>query len=161
MTDNIFSRITKGIGEKVTKVKDATWEKIDDLTFQTDAQAQTRFLGEIMKDEGCTFEEAVGMVTVGSPNWQPKYSLGYKMASPAKMAMMAMGEKGKAAFKKELVPEELALFEGEVENMNIGKEMIAEHHRQKQAAKKAKKEAKKAARQRAAGLEVKAAKKQK
>ena len=78
------------------------------------------------------------------------------MASPSVMAMLAM-KKGKEAFKRGLEPEELVLFEDEIEHMDVGKAMVEEFKKQK----KAKKAAKKAAKQRAFGLQMKSSKKQK
>lgn len=153
--NNIFDRIGKTVSEKAGKVKGAVWEKVEDAQFQMEAMERTQFLSKIAEDEKCSLEDATLMCTPHSPKWVPKYSLGYKMAAPHIMVMLAM-KGGKAAFKRDLEPEELVLFEEEIEHMDIGKGMIEEYKKQK----KAKKAAKKAARQRSFGLETKSSKKQ-
>lgn len=153
--NNIFERIGKTASAAAGKVSGAVWEKVEDVNDQMDAIERSKFLSKICEDEKCSLDDASLMCTVHSPKWEPKYSLGYKMASPSVMAMLAM-KKGKEAFKRGLEPEELILFEDEIEHMDVGKAMVEEFKKQK----KAKKAAKKAAKQRAFGLEVKSSKKQ-
>ena len=126
----MIERITKSASNKMHSIKEGTWNKIEDINDQMGYQTQYRFLQAIMKDEKVDYNTALEMCTPHSEQWQPKYSLGYKMAIPYKMIMIR-SEKGKRQFKKELLPEELALFESEVEKMNIKKEMREERKRQK------------------------------
>lgn len=147
---NIIERITKTASKKAGEIKGAAWEKIEDANSGMDMQAQYLFVQSVMKDENVDYDTAIEFCTVGTPKWQPKYSLGYKMQSPH-VTFMLQFEKGKAAFKKDLHPEELKIFENEVENMNMSEMFIEEWKKQR----KEKKAAKKAARHRAFGLEVK------
>lgn len=151
---NIFERITKTVGEKAGRIKDATWEKVEDVNDSLDMQAQYRFVNAVAKDEGVSYQEAVEYCTVGSPKWIPKYSLGYKMQAPHVTVMLSTA-KGKAAFKRDLVPEELELFENKVEGLKFG-DLLREQWKKQ---KKEQKAAKKAAKKRANGLEIKSAKK--
>jgi len=156
---SLVERITKipeTVKGKISGVKEAGWEKIESVNDNLDLQARYKFVQAIMKDENVDYDTAIEMCTVGSPRWEPKYSLGWKMAPPHVVVMLAR-EKGKTSFKKELVPEELELFEDEIQNMNLREAMMDEYNKQK----KAKKAAKKAAKQRSFGLEIKSSKKQK
>ena len=145
---NITERITKTVSEKVGNVKNATWEKVEDVNDQLNMQVRSQFINEIMKDENCSFQDAYDMCTPGTEKWQPKYSLGYKMAAPY-IQFMLRSEKGKRAFKKDLLPEELELFEKEVEKIDFEAAQKEEMKKQK----KAKKEAKKHGRKVAVGLD--------
>lgn len=144
------------VAAKIGSVKDKTWEKIEDVNSSLDMQAQYRFVCAVAKDEGVEYQRAVDMCTPHSEYWVPKYSLGYKMQSPHVTVMLAT-EKGKRAFKQDLLPEELELFENEVESLNFGEMLKEERKRQK----KEKKEKKREERKRSFGLQVKSAKGQK
>ena len=144
---NIVSRITGTVVEKVGAVKDAVWEKVEDVNFNLDSQEQMMFVKKIAEDEGCSFEAALEMCTPHTPTWQPKYSLGYKMASPAIMASLTV-ERGKRAFRERLEPQELILFDNDIRNMKLGELLSEEYKRQK----KERKEKKKAKRERSFGL---------
>ena len=154
MTDTIVSRITGKVSGGVKKVKDAVWEKVEDVNYNLDSKEQMMFVQKVADDEKVSFATALEMCTPHTPNWKPKYSLGYKMASPAIMVSLSF-DKGKRAFKTELLPEELALYESEVEQMKI-RELLSEEWK---AQKKAKKEKKKEDRNRAYGLFNKSKKK--
>lgn len=151
---NIIDRITKTVSAKVSDISDSMWEKVEDVNNQLDAQAQYRFVCAVAKDEGVDYETALAYCTPHSPQWQPKYSLGYKMQAPYVTVMLST-KKGKEAFKKDLLPEELVLFDSEVSEMNINSLLHEEHRKQKKKEKKRKKDEK----NRAFGLEVKSVRK--
>ena len=149
---SIESMIGK-VSERVGNVKASAWAKVDELSATLDNQAQHQFVQKVAADEGVSYEDAIAMCTPHSDLWQPKYSMGYKMQSPAMTIAMAT-KKGRKAFRDSLLPEELECYK-EIETTNFGK-LITEEYRSQ---KKKEKEAKKAAKKRAAGLEIKSAKK--
>lgn len=133
-------KVPEAIKGKISDVKEAGWEKIESVNDNLDIQSQYKFVQAIMKDENVDYETAIEMCTVRSPKWEPKYSLGYKMAPPHIVVMLAT-EKGKAAFKRDLEPEELQLFEDEIQTMNMKDAMLEEWKKQRKEKKAAKKEA--------------------
>lgn len=88
-------------------------DKILEINDQLDGMARAQFVSAVAKDEGVGMEEAMRMCTE-----IPKYSLGYKLASPA-MLRMASSKKYVETFKGMLTPEELEIFENEVEPMGL------------------------------------------
>lgn len=98
---------------KINEVRQLGREKVIEINDQLDGMARSQFVGEVAKDEGVSMEEAIEMC-----NTVPKYSLGYKMASPA-MLRMASSKKYVGKFKEMLTPEELEIFEKEVEPMGL------------------------------------------
>ena len=136
---NIVERITKTASEKISGMKDGMWEKIEDVNMGLANQAQYNFVNAVAKDEGVDYETALEFCTPHTPKWQPKYSLGYKMQAPYVTVMLAT-DKGKQAFKRDLLPEELQLFEDEVEKENMGSLLSKEFIKQKKQKRKKKKE---------------------
>lgn len=98
---------------KAANIKQAGKDKILEINDQLDGMARAQFLSAVAKDEGVDMEEAMRMCME-----VPKYSLGYKMASPA-MLRMASSKKYVDAFKATLTPEELEIFENEVQPMGL------------------------------------------
>lgn len=100
----------------VKELKSLGKDKIFEINDQLDMMARTQFVEAVAKDEGVTMEEAMRMCMEGSG--YPKYSMGYKMASPA-MLRIASSRKYVGRFKEMLTPEELEIFEREVEPMGL------------------------------------------
>lgn len=100
----------------VKQLKGITEDKILEINDRLDGMARSQFVAAVAKDEGVSMEEAMRMCSEGSE--YPKYSLGYKMASPA-MLRMASSKKYVGKFKTMLTPEELEIFETEVEPMGL------------------------------------------
>lgn len=114
-----FKEMKQGIGEKAVEINDILGN-----------QAKMDFVRKVAEDEGVSIESALDMCAN-----VPKYSLGMKMASPADL-MMAASKKYVDAFKRGLTPEELEIFEKEVEPMGLAKLVKEEKRRQRKAAKK-------------------------
>lgn len=110
------------------RLKKSTKDKIWEVNDALDAQVKAQFVQKVAEDEKVSYGEAVAMCT--SEGGVPKYSLGYKMASPSVM-MWIRTKKGAEGFKKWLTPEELKIYEEEVMPMNIKGMMKAEFRRQK------------------------------
>lgn len=99
-----------------TKIEDRVMKTADQATIK----GQTDFIYKVMNWENVSFEEAQ-MICHGQtdpPMWE--YTLGYKMADPIWMLGMTVqrGKKARAKavenFRKMLTPEELELFDKEV-----------------------------------------------
>lgn len=99
----------RGVKELKTIGKD----KVLEINDQLDGMARAQFVTAVAKDEGVSMEEAMRMCTE-----VPKYFLGYKLASPAQLRM-ASSKNYVGAFKLSLTPEELEIFENEVEPMGL------------------------------------------
>lgn len=111
---------------KLGDLKDGVWEKIEDYNHVMDDEAVKRYIAQIMKEDGVSYEEAWRLVRE-----DPKYSLGYKMCSPAIIMMLKM-RGGPERFKQMLTPEELEIYESEVEGkINFKKAIKREFRRQK------------------------------
>ena len=95
------------------KVKELGRDKIFEINDQLDGRARSQFIAKVAEDEGVSLEEAARMCSE-----VPKYSLGWKMSSPA-MLRMASSKKYIGTFKSMLTPEELEIFEKEVEPMGL------------------------------------------
>ena len=106
------------------KIKDMTTAKAEDLQMQLAAQARVRYYSQIMEWESCSYEEAIAFC---SDPTRPDYRLGFKMCDPLmQMAMhMQVGKKARteavAKFKSGLQPDELEIFEKDVETTSMGK----------------------------------------
>lgn len=108
--------------KQIKKVlEDKAWEVNDAL----DAQVKSQLIAKIAEDEGVSYGEAAVMCQS-----VPKYSLGMKMASPSVM-MWIRTKKGSEKFKKWLTPEELEIYERDVEPMNLKGMMKEEWKRRK------------------------------
>ena len=64
-----------------SKIDDAALKKTQDLTIQ----AQYKYLQWIMKEEECSYEEAIAIVQGRTDPLEVEYMLGYKLADPAWM----------------------------------------------------------------------------
>lgn len=95
-----------------SKIEDRAWQLTDTLA----AQARTKYIEWIMKEEDVDFETALALATGKTDPIEYEFTLGYKLADPIiQMAMAAQpGRKNReaavAAFEATLDPEELRLF---------------------------------------------------
>lgn len=110
---------------KKWKISEAMWDKITDINGMMDAQAQCRYIDMIQQNEGTGYEETIALIQS-----TPKYSLGMKMCSPAVMIMLTKA-KGRQRFREWLTPEELEIFDSEIEPMGLKSLMKKEMRRQK------------------------------
>ena len=121
------------ITEAMARLKEAGWEKIENWNRVLDDESIRRYIAQIQKEDGVSYEEAWRLVRE-----DPKYSLGYKMCSPAIVMMLRM-RGGKARFREMLTPEELRIFDEEVDGkINLKKAIKYEYKKQKKARRKAK-----------------------
>lgn len=94
------------------KIEDKAWQLTDTLA----AQARSKYIVWIMKEEGVDYETAVALATGKTDPIEYEFTLGYKLADPIlQIAMSAQpGKKNRelaiANFEKTLEPEELKLF---------------------------------------------------
>lgn len=109
------------------------------MVNQISAQGQTRFVDDVMREEGVDRETALRWCLGIDPS-HPEISLGYKLSDPiwSTGCFNQPGRKARAQarenFKKKLNPEELALFEEYCEGRAAGKvrkDMKAEIKKQK------------------------------
>ena len=63
------------------KINEAAMQKSQDLAFQ----AQYQYLQWIMKEESCSYDEAIAIVQGRTDPLEVEYMLGYKLADPAWM----------------------------------------------------------------------------
>lgn len=94
------------------KIEDKAWQLTDTLA----AQARSKYVAWIMKEEEVDYETAVALATGKTDPIEYEFTLGYKLADPIlQIAMSAQpGRKNRelaiANFEKTLEPEELKLF---------------------------------------------------
>lgn len=102
------------------------WESIEDWNYVLDQESRSRYIQKIMKEDQVDYDEAWRLVRE-----EPKYSMGYKMCSPAIVMMLKM-RGGKETFRGMLTPEELEVFDNEVDGkVNFKKAIKTEFKRQK------------------------------
>lgn len=102
------------------------WESIEDWNYVLDQESRSRYIQKIMKEDQVDYDEAWRLVRE-----EPKYSMGYKMCSPAIVMMLKM-RGGKETFRGMLTPEELEVFDSEVDGkVNFRKAIKTEFKRQK------------------------------
>lgn len=102
------------------------WEQIEDWNYVLDQESRSRYIQKIMKEDGVDYDEAWRLVRE-----EPKYSMGYKMCSPA-VVLMLKSSRGKETFRSMLTPEELEIFDNEVDGViNFKKAIRKEKRRQK------------------------------
>lgn len=116
---------------KLRNIKNGIEDKVWEVNDRLDSQCRAQFVSQVAEDEGVTMAEAFTMCET-----VPKYSLGMKMCSPAIMLWIRK-KKGSEKFKTMLTPEELKIYEEEVEPMNLAFMMKSEFKSQKKAKKKA------------------------
>lgn len=109
------------------QLKAVAWEKVEDINDLLDGESRSRFLNTIVKEDGVSYDEAVRLCSEN-----PKYSLGWKMCSPSIMTMLKM-RGGSDKFKTWLTPEELEIYEKDVEPMNLKKMIKKEERKQKRS----------------------------
>ena len=97
-----------GITDGFRAVKRFGWSRIEEWNQILDDESVKRYIEKICKEDGVTYEEAWRLIQT-----DPKYSMGYKMASPA-IVMMLQSKKGQNRFREMLTPEELAIFDEQV-----------------------------------------------
>ena len=101
-------------------------ESIEDWNFVLDQESRSRYIEKIMREDQVDYDEAWRLVRE-----EPKYSMGYKMCSPAIVMMLRM-RGGKETFRSMLTPEELQVFDEEVDGkVNFKKAIKTEFKRQK------------------------------
>ena len=109
------------------RMKKAGWEKIEDWNQRLDDQSVMMYIDKIQKEDNVTYEEAWELCRT-----DPKYSMGLKMCSPSIVMDMAFTPGGKDRFRRMLTPEELALFDSEVDGkFSFAKIVKKEYKRQK------------------------------
>ena len=114
------------IASKLKKLKEVGWDKIEDWNRVLDDESVKRYIERIQKEDGVSYEEAWRLVRE-----DPQYSLGYKMCSPSIVMMLKM-KGGPERFKEMLTPQELEIFETEVEGkIDFKKAIKTEFKRQK------------------------------
>ena len=102
------------------------WESIEDWNFVLDQESRSRYIQKIMREDQVDYDEAWRLVRE-----EPKYSMGYKMCSPAIVMMLRM-RGGKETFRSMLTPEELQVFDDEVDGkVNFKKAIRTEFRKQK------------------------------
>lgn len=112
-------------------------EKALEVSDQMDAQTQMRYIQKVADDEGWTFEEAIRKCCGSDEEKDPKYSMGYKMASPAMLIFIKSKKSNSDYFKEHyLNDKERAIYEAEVENMNLRDMWKKEERKQKKGKKK-------------------------
>lgn len=111
---------------KLRSVKASGWAAVEEYNQILDDESVKRYIERIMKEDGVSYEEAWRLVRE-----DPKYSLGYKMCSPAIIMMLQM-PKGPDRFREMLTPEELEIYNTEVDGViNIRKAVKREKKKQK------------------------------
>lgn len=98
--------------------------KAMDLTAELRTRAQANFIKKMAKEEGVDYH--IMLLRCQQPK-DPEdfyFSLGYKMSNPVYMMAMNLQKKENRSkaienFKKELCPEELKIFESEVQTENM------------------------------------------
>lgn len=110
---------------KLKALKEAGWDKLEDWNRVLDDESIRRYINRIMEKDGVSYDEAWRLVRE-----DPKYSLGYKMCSPSIVMMLKM-RGGKDRFREMLTPEELEIFDSEVDGKIDFKKAIKEFRRQK------------------------------
>lgn len=106
-----------------SKLEEAALQKSQDLDFQ----AQAKYLQWLMKEENCSYDEAIAIVQGRTEPLEVEYMLGYKLASPAWMIALFKqpGKKRRmnAAlnFVETLTDEEKIVFWRDVFNAETGK----------------------------------------
>lgn len=110
------------------ELKKVGWEKIEDWNNILDAESRQRYIAKIMKEDNVDMAEAWRLVRE-----EPKYSMGYKMCSPA-MVIALGSKKGQAQFRELLTPEELEIFDNEVAGKIDFKKAVKEEKRKQQGA---------------------------
>lgn len=119
---NIMTKL-KHLKESITA---KGWQSIEDWNYVLDAESRSRYIQKIMKEDNVDYDEAWRLVRE-----EPKYSMGYKMCSPAIVMMLRM-RGGKETFRSMLTPEELEVFDTEVDGkINFKKAVKTEFRRQK------------------------------
>lgn len=94
---------------KLRSVKDSGWTAVEEYNQILDDESVKRYIERIMTEDGVSYEEAWRLVRE-----EPKYSLGYKMCSPAIIMMLQM-PRGPDRFREMLTPEELEIYNTEVD----------------------------------------------
>lgn len=110
--------------EKMRSVRKAASDKVDDYKLRLDSECQMKYLAKIQKEDGVSYEEAVRLTQE-----DPKYSLGWKLCSPEAVSDM-LTESGRRRIKRTLTPEELKIFERDVEPMGLRRIVTGEIKRQ-------------------------------
>lgn len=101
--------VSKKLLAYMRSLKDAGWEQIEQWNAKLDDESIKRYIAKIQQEDGVTYDEAWRLVRE-----EPKYSMGFKMCSPAVVMMLTM-RGGKARFRKMLTPEEQEIFDSEVD----------------------------------------------
>lgn len=115
-----------GITDGFRALKRFGWSRIEEWNQTLDDESVKRYVEKICKEDGVTYEEAWRLIQT-----DPKYSMGYKMCSPA-IVMMLQSKKGQNRFREMLTPEELAIFDAEVaDKINFRKAVKHEMKAQK------------------------------
>lgn len=108
------------------KITAKGWESVEDWNYVLDQESRSRYIQKIMKEDKVDYDEAWRLVRE-----EPKYSMGYKMCSPAIVMMLRM-RGGKETFRGMLTPEELQVFDDEVDGkINFKRAIKTEFKRQK------------------------------
>lgn len=110
----------------LNRMRTIGWDRIEEWNRILDDESIRRYIKKIMQEDGVSYEEAWRLVKE-----DPKYSMGYKMCSPSIVVMLTM-RGGKARFRKMLTPEELKIFDTEVDGkIDIKRAFKKEKKRQK------------------------------
>lgn len=119
---NVMTKL-KELKKKITA---KGWESIEDWNYVLDQESRSRYIQKIMKEDQVDYDEAWRLVRE-----EPKYSMGYKMCSPSIVMMLRM-RGGKETFRSMLTPEELQVFDDEVDGkINFKRAIKTEFKRQK------------------------------
>ena len=106
-------------------LKEAGWDKIEQWNRVLDDESVKRYIAKIMKEDGVSYEEAWRLCQT-----EPKYSMGLKMCSPAVVIMLTK-RGGIERFRRMLTPEELEIFDTEV-NGKIDFRKVVRREKRKQ-----------------------------
>ena len=109
------------------RIKELTTQKAEMLQWELASQAKARFYQNVMEWENCSYEEAVKLAQGETEPVRWDYTLGLKLCDPLMMMAMhaQLGKKARAQavenFKATLTPEELKIYEEDVEPTSMGK----------------------------------------
>lgn len=101
--------VTARVLAKMRELKESGWDHIEQWNQQLDDQSVMKYIAKIQQEDGVSYDEAWRLVRE-----EPKYSMGYKMCSPAVLMMLTM-RGGKDRFRKMLTDEERKIFDEEVD----------------------------------------------
>lgn len=123
-------------------IKDKFLNKVYEVQSQAAGIAQNKFIQWVMKEEDCSYEEAYAICTGHTDPREPVYTLGFKLSDPVwELAIFKQRNRKKRAqaadnFRQLLEPDELILFDEQVNTENARKQFNEEYKEKKKDPKK-------------------------